>query len=182
MQRSAAGAALRAADARAVALVGRHLARSVHDPLDTAARLGMARASLSAGLAFTNAILGAAHAISHQIGGMLDLPHGTLNAVLLPHVVRFNAEPDPRRFRDLGLALGVPGAEQLPDDEVGAALADRIGDLAVSVGAPRRLRDLGVVEADLAAFARQTLHDACLTTNPRDVSEADVTAILRAAL
>ena len=166
----------------AVALVGRHLARSVHDPDDTGARLGMARASLSAGLAFTNAILGAAHAISHQIGGMLDLPHGMLNAVLLPHVVRFNAEHDPRRFRDLAAALGVRDAALLPGDEVGEALAQRIGELAGSIGAPRRLREMGVVEADLAAFARQTLCDACLTTNPRDVSEADVTAILRAAL
>ena len=166
----------------AVALVGRHLARSVHDPTDTPARLGMARASLSAGLAFTNAILGAAHAISHQIGGMLDLPHGMLNAVLLPHVVRFNAELDPRRFRDLGCALGVRDADLLPDDEVGEALAQEIAHLASSIGAPRRLSELGVVETDLASFARQTLRDACLTTNPREVSEADVPALLRAAL
>ena len=166
----------------AVALVGRHLARSVHDPLDTASRLGMARASLSAGLAFTNAILGAAHAISHQIGGMLDLPHGMVNAVLLPHVVRFNAEQDPGRFRDLGQALGVPDAARRPGDEVGEALAQTIADLAADVGAPRTLGEIGVAEADLPAFARQTLCDACLTTNPRDVSEADVTAILRAAL
>ena len=166
----------------AVALVGRHLARSVHDPLDTASRLGMARASLSAGLAFTNAILGAAHAISHQIGGMLDLPHGMVNAVLLPHVVRFNAEQDPGRFRDLGQALGVPDAARRLGDEVGEALAQTIADLAADVGAPRTLGEIGVAEADLPAFARQTLCDACLTTNPRDVSEADVTAILRAAL
>lgn len=166
----------------AVALVGTHLARSVYDPLDAGARLGMARASLCAGLAFTNAILGAAHAISHQIGGALDLPHGMLNAVLLPHVVRFNAESDPTRFRRLAQALGVRDAARLGDDEVGEALARRIADLAGAIGAPRRLADIGVTEADLPAFARQTLHDACLTTNPREVSEADVTAILRAAL
>lgn len=166
----------------AVALVGTHLARSVHDPQDSSARLGMARASLSAGLAFTNAILGAAHAISHQIGGALDLPHGMLNAVLLPHVVRFNAEADPARFRRLAEALSVPGAAQLADDEVGEALAGQIAELATDIGAPRRLADIGVTPAHLPAFARQTLADACLTTNPREVSEADVTAILLAAL
>ena len=166
----------------AVALVGTHLARSVYDPLDSSARLGMARASLCAGLAFTNAILGAAHAISHQIGGALDLPHGMLNAVLLPHVVRFNAESDPTRFRRLAQALGVRDAARIGDGEVGEALAAGVSDLAGAIGAPRRLADLGVCEADLPAFARQTLHDACLTTNPRDVSEADVMAILRAAL
>lgn len=166
----------------AVALVGTHLARSVYDPLDTGARLGMARASLSAGLAFTNAILGAAHAISHQIGGALDLPHGMLNAVLLPHVVRFNAEADPTRFRRLAEALGVAGAGLMADDEVGEALAASISELAGAIGAPRRLADIGVTPADLPAFARQTLADACLTTNPREVSEADVVAILQAAL
>lgn len=166
----------------AVSLVGRHLARSVHDAQDTEARTGMARASLSAGLAFTNAILGAAHAISHQIGGVLDLPHGMLNAVLLPHVVCFNSQEHPARFRPLAQALGVRDAERLADDEVGGALAAHIGALATSIGAPRRLRDIGVTTADLPAFARQTLHDACLTTNPRTVGEHDVLRILRAAL
>ena len=166
----------------AVGLVGRHLVRSVHDPLDAEARTGMARASLSAGLAFTNAILGAAHAISHQIGGLLDLPHGMVNAVLLPHVVRFNAAVDPDRFRPLAVAIGVAGADRLPAGEVGEALADHISAIAVSVGAPRTLGEVGVEAVHLAALARQTLQDACLTTNPRDVSEADVTAILLAAL
>ena len=142
----------------------------------------MARASLAAGLAFTNAILGAAHAISHQIGGALDLPHGMCNAILLPHVVRFNAQGDPQRFRPLAVALGVTDAALLNQDEVGEALAQQITALATAVGAPRRLSEIGVVEADLAAFARQTLGDACLTTNPRDVREQDVMAILRAAL
>ena len=69
------------------------------DPRDALAQNGMARASMSAGIAFTNAILGATHAISHQLGGALDLPHGVLNALLLPHVVRFNAAEFPDRFR-----------------------------------------------------------------------------------
>lgn len=165
-----------------VALVGRYLETSVHDPHDPVARTGMARASLSAGLAFTNAILGAAHAISHQIGGELDLPHGMLNAVLLPHVVRFNAVQEPGRFRALAAALGVPTAQGLADDEVGDALAERIATLATSIGAPRRLRDIGVHEDHLPAFAAQTMCDACLTTNPREVTEAQVLVLLQAAL
>ena len=165
----------------AVALVGQHLARSVHDPGDVPARIGMARASLSAGLAFTNAILGAAHAISHQVGGMLDLPHGMVNAVLLPHVVRFNAETGPARYRPLAQALGVVDGGRLADDEVGPALGDRIGRLATSIGAPRCLQEIGVSRHHLAALARQTMDDACLTTNPREVTQADVTQILQAA-
>ena len=165
----------------AVALVGRHLCRSIEDPYDGEARTGMARASLSAGLAFTNAILGAAHAISHQLGGALDLPHGLLNGVLLPHVVRFNAAADPRRFRPLARALAVPDADRLPDDEVGPALADAVSALATSIGTPRTLREVGVRAEELPAFAAQALCDACLTTNPRDVTAGDVLGILQAA-
>jgi alcohol dehydrogenase len=73
---------------------------------DAAAQTGMARASMSAGIAFTNAILGATHAISHQLGGALDLPHGVLNALLLPHVVRFKAAEFPDKFRPIVRALG----------------------------------------------------------------------------
>jgi alcohol dehydrogenase len=166
----------------AVGLVGRFLERSVQDPNDTEAREGMARASLSAGLAFTNAILGAAHAISHQIGGALDLPHGMLNAILLPHVVRFNALDNAERFRPLATAMGVKDAASCPAGELGDALGSRIRALAVSIGAPQTLSEIGVVPGDLPAFARQTLDDACLTTNPRHVAEPDVMAILEAAL
>lgn len=67
----------------------------------------MAGASLQAGLAFTNALLGVTHAISHQIGGAEDLPHGLLNAILMPHVMRFNAETHSDRYVDVARALGV---------------------------------------------------------------------------
>ncbi len=83
-----------------------HLPVAVEDPLDLTAREGMARASLEAGMAFTNALLGATHAIAHQIGGALDLPHGLLNAILLPHVMRFNAETHADRYVDVARALG----------------------------------------------------------------------------
>ena len=68
----------------------------------------MAQASLNAGLAFTNAILGATHAMSHQVGGLLDAPHGVVNGVLLPHVIRYNAQESPERFVDLARSAGLP--------------------------------------------------------------------------
>lgn len=79
-------------------------------------------------------------------------------------------------------AWGVGDAGHLPEDEVGEALAQVIASLGVAVGAPKTLREIGVTEPDLPAPARQTLDDAWLTTNPREVSEADVIAILQAAL
>ena len=71
-------------------------------PREEAARAKMAQASLQAGLAFTNAILGATHAMSHQVGGLLDAPHGVVNGVLLPHVIRYNARATPRAVRRAG--------------------------------------------------------------------------------
>ncbi len=154
---------------------------SLDEPGDLAARTGMARASMMAGLAFTNGLLGATHAISHQLGGALDLPHGMLNAVLLPHTMRFNAEEDPEQYLPVADALGVP-TEGVPAEEAVEAAVQAIVELGARLGAPRRLAELGVREEDLPGYARTALDDACLATNPRVVTEDDALAVLRAAL
>ncbi|MGW2744706.1 iron-containing alcohol dehydrogenase [Streptomyces sp. NPDC001450] len=165
----------------AVELITRNLVRTQVRPKDFAARLAMAQAALEAGMAFTNAILGATHAMSHQVGGLLDAPHGVVNGVLLPHVIRFNAEAWPQRFVALGAAAGIP-TEGVPPHEVAAQLADRVRALADDVGVPKGLACLGVAEADVPVLARTTLKDACMATNPRDVDVRDVEALFRAAL
>lgn len=163
----------------AITLVRQHLIRSVERPKDLAAREGMAQASMSAGLAFSNAILGATHAISHQLGGALDLPHGVLNAVLLPHVIRFNAESHPERFTPVATALGLDTGG--PAVDTAARTADVVADFASYLGAPRRLRDLGVQADQLPSYAVTALQDVCITTNPRPLSADEVLALLRAA-
>ncbi len=165
---------------RAISLAQRHLPRSVEYPHDAAARNGMACASMSAGIAFTNAILGATHAISHQLGGALDLPHGLLNALLLPHVVRFNAEEFPDRFRPVATALGADGA-RMPPADVADSIANAVSTLSTYFGVPQRLRDLDVKAVDLPRYAETALLDACMVTNPRVVTRADVLALLEAA-
>jgi alcohol dehydrogenase len=164
----------------AVRLVHKHLARSVERPADQDAQWGMARASMSAGMAFTNAILGATHAISHQLGGALDLPHGMLNALLLPHVVRFNAEEFPDRFRPIAEALGADGF-RIPAAEVPEIIADFVTRFSTYFGIPQRLRDLNVREEDLPGYADTAMRDACMTTNPRVVTRPAVISLLRAA-
>ena len=165
----------------AARLVATALRRTVDRPGDVEAGLRMAQASLEAGLAFSNAILGATHAMSHQIGGLLDLPHGVVNGVLLPHVIRFNAAVVPERFADLAVAMGLP-VLGVPDEEAAEVLAEYVQDLARAVGAPRRLGDLGVAESDVDRLAETALRDACLTTNPREASKDDIAAIFREAL
>jgi 1,3-propanediol dehydrogenase len=166
---------------RAVLMVTENLVHTIERPADMAARVLMAQASLEAGLAFTNAILGAAHAMSHQVGGLLDLPHGVINGILLPHVVRFNAEADPAPFATIATCLGIADAGA-PAAESALALADRLERLAREVGVPRSLGELGVREEDLPTLAVNALQDACMSTNPRPADTAQMLTLFRAAL
>lgn len=164
----------------AVRTIVEHLPVAVEDPLDIRAREGMARASLQAGLAFTNALLGATHAISHQIGGALDLPHGLLNAILMPHVMRFNAETHAERYVDVAQALGV-ASDGLSARAAADAAVERVEALVGALAIPRGLRELGVSPSDFDRFARNALRDAYIATNPRPVTEDDVRRLCIAA-
>jgi alcohol dehydrogenase class IV len=165
----------------AVRLVSHFLPATIQRPDDLSARTQMAQASLEAGLAFTNAILGATHAMSHQVGGLLDLPHGVINGILLPHVIRYNAQIIPDRFRDLAVAVGLPVAGA-PADEVAEQLSDYVRRLGDEVGVPNGLRDIGVSDDDIPRLARSTMQDACLATNPRSAGTVDIEGLLRAAM
>jgi alcohol dehydrogenase class IV len=165
----------------AVGLVCANLRTTMTAPLEENARSKMAQASLNAGLAFTNAILGATHAMSHQVGGLLDAPHGLVNGVLLPHVIRYNAAESPERFVDLARSAGLP-VDGLPASEAAELLAVHVRELADDVGVPRGLRALGVDESAIPLLALTTLDDACLSTNPRSASSDDVEELFRAAL
>ncbi|MFI9824080.1 iron-containing alcohol dehydrogenase [Streptomyces sp. NPDC052013] len=165
----------------AVELITRNLVRTQVRPEDFGARLAMAQAALEAGMAFTNAILGATHAMSHQVGGLLDAPHGVVNGVLLPHVIRFNAQAWPERFVALGAAAGIP-TEGVPPYEVAVRLAELVRALADDLGVPKGLASLGVAESDVSVLARTTLKDACMATNPRDIDRHAAEALFREAL
>lgn len=166
---------------RAVVMVTENLVHTIDRPNEMGVRVLMAQAALEAGLAFNNAILGAAHAMSHQVGGLLDLPHGVINGILLPHVVRFNAEADPAPFATIATCLGIAD-QRAPALESALALADRLQSLATQVGVPRGLGELGVSEGDLPRLARNALQDACMSTNPRSADEAQMEALFRSAM
>ncbi len=166
---------------RAVTLVIGTLARTIDDPTSLPMRTVMAQASLEGGLAFTNAILGAAHAMSHQVGGLLDLPHGVINGILLPHVIRFNADADGSPYVPVARQLGLDEARGSAR-EAALAVADRVETLARQVGVPRSLGTIGVREEDVDRLAGFALRDACMATNPRPVTHADVAALFRQAL
>ncbi|WP_305043217.1 iron-containing alcohol dehydrogenase [Geoalkalibacter sp.] len=166
---------------KAVELISRYLRRAVADRDDMEANTHMAMASLSAGIAFSNAILGATHAMTHQVDGQLDQHHGESNAALLPHVMEFNLPSCPQRFRQLASALGkdVRGSDPLRG---GALAVDAVRELLADIGLDQGLAALGLNEAVIPALSRNALRDACLVTNPREASGADIEAIFRRAL
>ncbi|MFT4044352.1 MAG: iron-containing alcohol dehydrogenase [Gordonia sp. (in: high G+C Gram-positive bacteria)] len=163
----------------AIATAWRSIERFVDNPADPQAGGEMAYAALEAGMAFTNAILGATHAMSHPVGGLCDAPHGAINAVLLPHVIRFNAEHDPVPYVELAEAIGVRGPTPYVTAE---RLAEALTALSGRIGLPHRLEPLGVSADHVGVLTANALVDACMTTNPRRPHTADVARMYREAL
>jgi len=142
-------------------LIGSSLPRVVERPHDRDARAGLLRGACHAGAALGAAGLALAHAMAQAIGGRYGLPHGTLNAICLPPALRWNEQWAPEavaRFRD--------------------ALGADLDELA-ALGGVRRLRDLGVPEADLAALAEAAAGRAGNRANPRPASSEEIEALFR---
>ncbi len=162
----------RTPEAEAVALacverVADALPRVVDDPSDLAARADMLAAAALGGRCLQNGSMGAHHGLAQQLGGRTGMPHGLANAVLLAHVMRFNAEAVPGPMHRIGVALGDP------DDAPGA-----VARLVERLGLPTRLSECGVTDDDLDAVARMAPGSPSVQANPRPVGEADARAIL----
>ncbi|AXA24615.1 L-threonine dehydrogenase [Pseudomonas putida] len=165
---------------KAMTLINDNLRQAVADGQDLQARENMAYAQFLAGMAFNNASLGYVHAMAHQLGGYYDLPHGVCNAVLLPHVQRFNAQVSAARLRDVAKAMGVKVCGLTAEQGAGAAIS-AIEHLAVAVGIPSGLAELGAKREDVPVLAANALKDACGLTNPRTASQGEIEAIFEAA-
>ncbi|RXE56115.1 alcohol dehydrogenase [Methanoculleus taiwanensis] len=150
-------------------------------PEDLQTRYRTMLGSLYAGLAFSNASLGAAHAMSHSLGGLLDLPHGRCNAILLEHVVGYNYAAVPDRFDEIARTMGLQ-PDRLPGTERQKALTRAIGDFRRSLGIDATLSDLGVRPGDLPDLAKRALIDPCMATNPRRLELKEIEEIYASAL
>jgi len=137
--------------------------------------------SLFAGLAFSNASLGAVHALAHSLGGLSDLPHGECNALLLEHVMEFNYDTCPARYETIGRALGVE-SEGLKREERKTQILAAIATMRENLGITVTLSDLGVTKADLPKLAATAIRDPCLATNPRKTTVHDLEKIYDKAL
>ena len=161
---------------KAIELIAKYLPVAVKEPKNGEAREQMAYAQFLAGMAFNNASLGYVHAMAHQLGGFYDLPHGVCNALLLPHVERFNQRAAKERLDEVGAILSANNA-----DLAGLEVIDAITKLANIVGIPKTLKELGVKEEDFGVLADNALKDVCGLTNPVQANKDEIIAIFRAA-
>ena len=166
---------------QAIKIVFEYLEQSTNRP-DMESREKMHNASTMAGMAFANAFLGISHSIAHKIGGEYDIPHGRTNAIILPHIVRYNAK-DPQKhamfpkydffradtdYADIARFLGLKGQTT---EELVEALATAITDLGESVGIRMNLKAQGLTQEKLDAtvdrMAELAYEDQCTTANPK---------------
>jgi alcohol dehydrogenase len=166
---------------KAIELIEANLRTAVKDGQNLNAREQMAYAQFMAGMAFNNASLGYVHAMAHQLGGFYNLPHGVCNAVLLPHVQRYNAQVCPERLRDVAAAMGVNVSEMTPQQGAAAAI-DAIMVLSQDVGIPAGLKELNVKAEDIALLSDNALKDACGFTNPKQASHEEISQIFMDAM
>jgi alcohol dehydrogenase class IV len=165
----------------AIRLIGRDLPLAFSEPASLPAREAMMFASTQAGMAFSNASLGAVHAMAHSLGGMLDSPHGDCNARLLEHVIGYNFPAAAERYRTIAQALGLTVAG-MDDREACRALVTAIARLRESVGITETLAAQGMARHHLPQLAAKAMEDACMVTNPRRPTQRDIEEIYAAAL
>lgn len=172
---------------KAITLIFKHLRAAVANGQDVEAREGMCYAQFLAGMAFNNASVGHVHAMAHQLGGFYDLPHGECNAILLPHVEKFNLIAKVDRFVTMAKLMG-ENVDGLSPRAAAEKALDAIRQLSTDVGIPSGLIELGkrygkeVRREDISIMAANAQKDACGFTNPRCPKESDVIAIYEAAL
>ncbi|MFT1993230.1 iron-containing alcohol dehydrogenase, partial [Staphylococcus aureus] len=178
---------------QAIKLTFEYLKSSVEKG-DKVSREKMHNASTLAGMAFANAFLGIAHSIAHKIGGEYGIPHGRANAILLPHIIRYNAK-DPQKhalfpkyeffradtdYADIAKFLGLKGntTEALVE-----SLAKAVYELGQSVGIEMNLKSQGVSEEELNEsidrMAELAFEDQCTTANPKEALISEIKDIIQ---
>jgi alcohol dehydrogenase class IV len=149
---------------------------------DMQAREELLLGSCMAGMAFNNSGLGLTHSMAHALGGQFHIPHGCANALLLPHVIRFNSFDAGVRYRELARIIGLPHSNV---EEGTSALVNAINSLCDAMKVPMRVRDLKVDETAyrnaLDSMSTHAYNDLCTKGNPRRPSLGDIKKLFEAA-
>lgn len=166
---------------KAIEMITRYLETAVNEPDNAEARNGMAVAQYIAGMAFSNVGLGVVHGMAHPLGAIFDIPHGVANALLLPLVMEFNAPAALDKYVQIAKAMEVyrPGMSR---EAAAEAAVDAVRALAVRVGIPQHLSELGIRAEDLERLADSAIADVCTPGNPREVTKDIILELYKKAL
>ena len=167
---------------QALRLLGANIETAVSNGTDIDARGAMLLGSMLAGQAFANSPVAAVHALAYPIGGTFHVPHGLSNALVLPHVLRFNAPVAAQVYADIAADAFPALSTEEGAQGLCAAFIEKLATLAGKLGLATRLREVGIGEDHLPKMAADAMKQTrLLVNNPRPVSEADALAIYRAA-
>ncbi|WP_238442431.1 bifunctional acetaldehyde-CoA/alcohol dehydrogenase [Desulfofalx alkaliphila] len=181
---------------KAIELVFKYLPRAYRNGDNKEARTKMHNASTMAGMAFTNAFLGINHSLAHKLGGQFGISHGRANAIMLPHVIAYNASPPSKfasfpnyehyvahiKYQEIAKNLGLPAGD--PTEGVNS-LINAIYNLLRELNMPLSLAQTGINEREFEAavdqLAERAFEDQCTTSNPRMPLIAELAQLYRQA-
>ena len=166
---------------KAIEMINRYLETAVNEPQNPEARNGMAVAQYIAGMAFSNVGLVVVHGMAHPLGAIFDIPHGVANALLLPTIMEFNAPAALDKYVTIAKAMNVY-KDGMSKEEAAQAAVDAVKSLAVRVGIPQHLSELGIKESDLPKLADSAIADVCTPGNPREVTRDIILDLYRKVL
>ena len=164
---------------KAIEIISKSLRAAVANEKE--GRDGMALGQYIAGMGFSNVGLGIVHSMAHALGAVYDTPHGVANAILLPTVMRYNAEATGEKYRDIAKAMGVEGVDQMTLAQAREAACNAVSQLSEDVGIPRDLKGI-VKEEDIDFLAQSAMDVACRPGNPKDPTKEDIIALYRSLL
>lgn len=164
----------------AIKLIKENLLKAYFVGTDIESRSKMIEASMIAGFAFSQSLLGNVHAISHSLGGVFNIPHGIANAALLPFVIKFNLSACPEKMRDIAIALGAD-VSQLSTEEAAHKTLEIIIELNQSLNIPLNIKELGVSLDQLPKLVNDSMRSGNILRNPRLTNSNDIKTIIEHA-
>ena len=164
---------------KAIELIAKSLRGAVNN--EPEGREGMALAQYLAGMGFSNVGLGLVHGMAHPLGATYDTPHGVANAIILPTVMRYNADYSGEKYREIARAFGVPDVDKMHQEEYRRVAIECVAQLSKDVGIPQSLHGIAK-EEDLDFLAESAFQDVCTSGNPRETSVYEIRELYKSLL
>lgn len=164
---------------KAIELIAQSLEGAVNG--EDKGREGMALAQYIAGMGFSNVGLGIVHSMAHPLGALYDTPHGVANAIILPTVMKYNAEYTGEKYKHIAKAFGVENVDAMTQEEYRKAAVEAVKKLSQDVGIPQNLKEI-VKEKDLDFLATSAFNDVCTGGNPKDTSVEEIKELYKSLI